>query len=463
MFSMYSGMLDSCALAAEQQWGSKGIWIPETVFFNGLEKLPDDIAAELQDLMLVRKPFSERSTKFQWFAETKNRHHARWNFQADGRWEHGHYVVPTKGGSRSSGDGGTRNEIFGHCTHILGVASRVGNLAWQRYQYTMDETWLRDRAYPFIKGAAEFYRNFPNFRKLDDGKYHILHVNSGESAWNSMDTPYEVGCLHMIFPLAIRASEVLGVDADLRPVWQGIKDNLVELPARRYPGGGEWSPAGTNAPAQASAETNRAPRPAGVGRDGAYGSFVYAGPGAVEPIGTEPELKRRFLGFNRLGSFIDTTGIGGAQIFRNRLRLREGPGAIDAEHLGGLSFGIHSTMLSSAPETVEGEPLLQLFDRWPKDWDGAFHLLSRGAFAVSSAIHNGVVQFVEIESLAGSTCRIRTPWNTKEATLFRDGRNAGRIEADNDGVLSFETRKGERIILLRDGASPEQFKRKIPL
>ncbi len=45
LFSMYSGMMDSCALAARQQWGSQGIWIPEITFFDGMEKLPDDIAA----------------------------------------------------------------------------------------------------------------------------------------------------------------------------------------------------------------------------------------------------------------------------------------------------------------------------------------------------------------------------------------------------------------------------------
>ena len=31
----------------------------------------------LQDLMLVRKPYAERSAKFQWWIETKNRHNAR--------------------------------------------------------------------------------------------------------------------------------------------------------------------------------------------------------------------------------------------------------------------------------------------------------------------------------------------------------------------------------------------------
>jgi hypothetical protein len=144
VFSMYFGMLEACELAAKQQWGSAGVWIPEITSFNGPEKLPDDIAAELQDLMLARKPWDQHSAKFQWWAETKNRHNARWNFLADGHWEHGHYVVPTKS-----------NSIFGHCTHILSDAARIGNLFYQKYLFTKDESWLRDRAYPIVRGAAE--------------------------------------------------------------------------------------------------------------------------------------------------------------------------------------------------------------------------------------------------------------------------------------------------------------------
>ena len=36
VFSMYSGMFDAAATAARQQWGSEGIFIPETVWFDGL-------------------------------------------------------------------------------------------------------------------------------------------------------------------------------------------------------------------------------------------------------------------------------------------------------------------------------------------------------------------------------------------------------------------------------------------
>lgn len=409
MFTMYFNMRDSCALAARQQWGSEGSWIPEITFFDGLEQLPDDIAAELQDLMLCRKPYEQRSAKFQAFAEVRNRHHARWNFQADGAWVDGHYVVPTKGGG-----------IFGHCTHILGAGARIADLFWQRYQYTMDETWLRDRAYPMIKGMAEFYRHFPNLQKGPDGIYHILHVNNGESheEWGSSDTAYEVGAMHLIFPLVLRASEILGVDADQRAAWREINDHLPPPPARPYVAGA-------------------------TGPRGIFGAFVYGGPGDIEPLGAEPELKKKFLSFNRLGSFIDDPGIGGAQIFRNRLRLREGPGAIDAEHIAGLSNGVNSSLLDSTPPDGEqGEPVMRVFPAWPKDWDADFTLLARGAFTVSAVQAGGKIGPVAIESHTGQPCRLQNPWGAAAVRLTRDSRPA---EILSGALLAFPTRAGEKL------------------
>ena len=307
LFSMYTGMADACALAARQQWGSQGLWIPETTFFNGPEKLPEDIAAELQNLMLVRKPFSERTSKFLWYAEVKNRHNSRWNFLADGHWEHGHFVVPTKGGSRSSNDGGEKSEIFGHTTHMLGPGARIAYLYWQRYEHAMDQNWLRDRAYPMIKGSAEFYRNFPNFQKGADGQYHLHHVNNSESQWNSSDTAYEVASLRTIFPLAIRASEILNVDSELRTIWREINDHLPLPPTRRYSSesiGGSTGAgariAETNNIAVTEPENSTPAMPSRTNtssannsrrsrRDSAFGAFVYGGPGGIEPIGPEPE------------------------------------------------------------------------------------------------------------------------------------------------------------------------------
>jgi hypothetical protein len=417
MFTMYRGMYGAAATAAKQQWGSEGIWIPETTFFNGPETLPDDVAADLREMMLARKPFSERSAAFDEFAANKNRHNSRWNYRADGTWDKGTYVFESKG-----------TGIFGHTSHILGVAARIGAMGWQRYQFTGDTAWLREQAYPFIRGAAEFYRTFPNLQKDDAGVYHINHTNSGESSWNSRDAAYEVSCMHMIFPLVVRASEVLGVDEELRPKWREVKEHLVAAPARARCGTGSEIADG---------------RP--------YGAFVYDGPGAIEPDGSQRDLKQRFLGFTRLGSFIDATGGGGARILRNRLRLREGPGAIDAEHIAGLSTGLHASLLNSHPESLTNEDPIAIFNDWPKDWDVAFTLLARGGFMVSAAQQEGTVSLVEVVSQNGGELRLANPWGSGAVTVYREGRKAEDLAG---AVVIAKTTTGEHVVLVPRGSTP---------
>ena len=91
MCDMYSGMFESVATAAEQIWGSKGIWIPETLGFDGLERLPEDIAAEMRDLYMLRKPWQLRSRRFQEFADRKHPHNSPWNWKGRGRWVNGEF------------------------------------------------------------------------------------------------------------------------------------------------------------------------------------------------------------------------------------------------------------------------------------------------------------------------------------------------------------------------------------
>jgi hypothetical protein len=288
--------------------------------------------------------------------------------------------------------------------------------------------------------------------------------------------------MRMVFPLAVHVSEVLGVDAEIRPVWKEIAENLAgpgpgsgrrgNVDAGRTAPRGEGilpllppSPdaarkGGTPSPrgGQDARDTRPAaqptPRPRGGG-DRPYGSFVYGGPGAIEPLGPEPELKSRFLGFNALGSFIDAPGIGGAQIFRNRLRLREGPGAIDAEHIGGLCMGIHQTMLESSPASVTNDEPIRIFNDWPKDWDAAFSLRARGAFVVSSAFQGGKIPLVEIQSQVGGPCRLANPWGEGDATLYRNGKKAENLSG---AILAFPTGKGETIVLVPKGSEPSRVR-----
>jgi hypothetical protein len=403
VFSMYGGMYDSCARAARQEWGSQGIYIPETVWFDGLDNLPDDIAAEMRDLYLVRKPWAQRSQRFMDYAATAQPDSSRWNWIDKGRWVNGQWVFTDKGGGP-----------FGHTTHILGVAARIACLFWDRYQCTLDENWLRERAYPMLKGAVEFYRNFPNFGKDADGLYHIHHINNGERSWDVSDTVYELTAMHMVFPAAIEASEILGVDADLRSKWQEINDHLAPMPTQRRP------PSIFGPFAFVSSSTSGA-----FGGDAAttrpIGAIRRYRVSDTEPFETRTvSVKDALLRFDNVGGFVDNAGVGGPRIFANRMRLREGPGAIDCEHLGGLANGLHTTLLKSQIDS-QGRAEIEVFPLWPRDWDAQFKLLAKGAVVVSASLTNGKVESVELTPRVDGVCVLKNPWGQAKATIFRDG------------------------------------------
>jgi hypothetical protein len=455
-FSLYFGMRDACAVAARQQWASEGIYIPEVTFFSGPEPIPESLVAEFQDLFLARRPYAQASREFLDYVQTKNCLTSRYNFLTFGSYVNGVYVAPDKGAG-----------IFGHCTHFLSGAADVAALFWQRYEFTGNRVFLRDRAYPMIKGVAEFYAHFPNLKKESDGKYHIYHVNRIESDWDSQDTPSELGAMRTIFPMVVRASKVLGVDESLRLHWQEIADNL----AAPAPGSGNRGnfdqtkgPYSQRIAAEASAASglpipdvnearpqSRPPAPtlaptSGASRPrvpGVFGNFVARGDGAIEPLGAEAELKRRFLGFNMAGGFIDPAGDGGAKIFRNRLRLREGPGAIDAEHLGGLAFGIHQSLLMSTTNETLTESTIEVFPAWPKDWSVNFKLLARGGTTVTAAQQDGKVVSVKLEPTRAATIAFKNPWTPVRVKVLR-GTSSETLSGE---TLNLAAKPGETIQL----------------
>lgn len=149
----------------------------------------------------------------------------------------------------------------------------------------------------------------------------------------------------------------------------------------------------------------------------------------------------------------------GGGVLPNRLTLREGHQALDAQRLGRAAEALHLALVQSNPSRPAGDPVLRVFAAWPKQWDAAFRLLARGAFLVASSMKRGRVEFVEIESVAGEECRLRNPWPPATITLFRDGRKSEELKG---GLLRFATRRGERITAVPEGVDPADLGRSIP-
>jgi hypothetical protein len=468
VFDMYSGAQANCEVAAQQEWGSRGAYIPETMYFDGLERMPDDIAAEMRELYLLRKPWDQRSAKFIEYSQHRHPHSSRWNWIQKADWVDGRLVDTERG----SGP-------YGPVSHILGTSAKVPYLYWRRYEYTLDVEWLRNRAYPMLKGAAEFYRNFPGLTKEADGKYHIHNVNSNEGIWGARDTDEDLCAMRGLLPAAIRASEILQVDDGLRASWRELLTNLTPLAtsddadaikSAGYSGPRVWTrgrkPVVGGTGQGMLADGNSLPAwlfdlcsPDNEIANNTLTAMLRGEPGPTTSVGLLSKVPMaaatqgrseavRFLIPNQLRALPGRrdTPDRPNRVLANRMSLREGIQATDAEAPGRAAEALHLALLQSAPAIPASESTIRLFPAWPKDWDAEFQLLARGNFVVRGSMRGGRVDSVEIESRSGAECRLQNPWGDGAVTL----RRGANTEVLQGATLRFATSKGERIRVTKD-------------
>jgi len=484
-FKMYSRMIPSLERAAEQQWGSKGIYIPETVAFNGMSELPDDIAAEMRDLYLARKPWSEVSPKFMEYAATKLPFNSRWNWKKDDGWENGVWRFSDKGG------GG-----FAQVSHIFSRGAKIAYQYWMQYEYTQDKEWLASRAYPMVKGVAEFYRNFPNLKKEQDGKYHINYVNDNESVWGGRDTVEEISSIMGLFPVAIKAAEILNVDEDLRAAWAEVLANLAPLPlSSEYPqfDGRPVTfvrghpPSRNDGPVTGLPDSNTMPvwffdlvtlestdkammtianntYDAYFRRGGGRNASRQANPQATSQQANGITADRQIGILSKLpvtGALmgrVDATRYlipsqiryagapAGRSVMRNRLDLSEGPQTTNVQRLGRMTDALHNALCQSVPAKPGEDTVIRVFPAWPDEWSAQFTLLCRGNFLVTSSFRNGTTEFVEIKSQAGKDCKMRNPWGNEEVTIYRNGE---RLQQTKDNLIAFPTKTNDVFVIVK--------------
>jgi hypothetical protein len=458
MFRMYTGMYGVLETAAGQQWGSKGIYIPETVAYDGLPELPDSIAAEMQDLYLVRKQWDDKSKTFDEYASTKSPFLSRWNWKQDIGWKEGKWYFTDKGAG-----------TFGHVSHIFSRGAKIAYQYWQRYEFTRDIEWLRSTGYPIIKGLTEFYRNFPNIRKEKDGKYHIYNVNDNESVRGGHNTVEEISAMMGIFPAAIRASEILNIDSDMRILWREFLRNLSSLPLNSdyrdtYKPGSEITfvrslPPFVQGPGSGRPDGNTMPvwffdlcNPiAGKTEmvkiaNATFDDYFPEGIDNKTPVYVLSKLAvtGTMMGRIEATKYLIPNQIRTAEIetMANGMTLREGYQTTGIQNLGRVVDALHYALVQSVPPGPGKDPVINLFPAWPDDWDADFKLLCRGNLLVESSVRNGKILSLEIFSGKGSPVDLVNPWPDLKVTLYRNGKKAEVLSGNR---LTFNTNPDERI------------------
>jgi hypothetical protein len=364
--------------------------------------------------------------------------------------------------------------------------------------------WLRDRAYPMLKGAAELYRTYPGTKLEADGKYHINNTSWAETYRDNVrDGINDLASVRGIFPVTIKAAKLLKVDADLVPLWHDMLGILAPYPTNATPkamgvlqaagepvfaiGVGDGTSAGSDHDPRMMMVSvfdlvnteSKLSRPdewqiamntlaslkqakwivmnktEGAGGGGASPLARFCG--EVARIGSAEWVRKNFV---YQQSYWKTCQDAPTQ-WINRIREYnpEGGFALDWQQEATFSEGLSAALLQSGAASPGGTPVLRVFPAWPKDMDASFTLRAKGDFLVTSMMKSGNVEFIEVTSQRGGSCTLRNYWGKQSVDLYR---NLAKRETLAAELLTFATKAGENIVVVKSGAKPADFRVTLP-
>jgi alpha-L-fucosidase 2 len=335
---------------------------------------------------------------------------------------------------------GTINSTF--TDHIWSTGTEAAMNMYLQYEYTGDETYLQDTAYPFMREAAKFYLGKLS-KDADTGEYFMADGNAHETYWDVKNAITDLASVRRMFPVVIALSEKLGVDATLRPQLQDVLDNLHEYqldgdvylphdPPAVAQSNGEnvsceliWPYDLTGLGAadydQAVATWNARPNPYGNvwANDAIQAARLGLGDEAFEGMKLMLDKYQTYP-----NSFTDNTN----GVF---------------EYHGAHLLAVNESLLHSYGDALRILPAL------PEDSEfiARFSLAARGGFIVSAERDAGDLKYVGIKSELGNPVKLVNPWS--EEVQVRRTSNETVLLTSSDALLEFETTAGELYVVER--------------
>ncbi|MEI6143255.1 MAG: DUF5703 domain-containing protein, partial [Mariniphaga sp.] len=375
-------------------------------------------------------------------------------------------------------------------------ASQIAGYFWEYYQFTGDTAFLRQKAYPFMKKAAEFYVQKLQWDSLKN-EYSIFPSQPYENPRsNNLRNPItDRNIIISNFANCINSARLLHTDKAKIKQWQEIVDHLWPIPYQIVPDVGEviahaWNPDGSIFPkleergpwlSHMSASTSSVFPSNLLGIDqtnnrefNAMATMIRHHSPQVNAISPEPIVAAR-LGMGNEALKMMENGIRRLQHFPQGLFY-------NIDHWYNLSLYMDSVKKpdittqrdyiyderSHYPNKLPAKPFIQcgleplsiygaavnemllqsnegkirIFPAIPDNWATSFRLLARGAFMVSSERQkDGSIPAIYIESQKGNDCLIVNPWPDSEVVvLVKDGKkNQVRHQIQNKHVIVFKT------------------------
>ncbi len=371
-------------------------------------------------------------------------------------------------------------------------AAQVALRFFEYWEYTGDKGFLAEKAYPFMKKAANFYLDklaWNSDKRCFEFRGSVFEDGGGRGP--ALNPLSDRNCIEALFTSCIRAATILDRDRKLILKWRNVLDHLwerrlieerdVEGPviaacdeAGKY-SARDWSVGGSIAFPEGIIGIDDAGTPFGKAAMNLIRSLkgsMYSHhpvPIIAARMGDGDEaLKLLKDGISEMqyfpqGLFFNCRGYP-SDLYNVKLQvnLLGGSGHPQLKWRDFFQCGMETISICG---TAMQEMLLQsnegkirVFPAIPSEWRDAplaFKLLARGGFLVASERRNGSVGQVGIQSRLGGKCRLQNPWpgHAAAAATLPAGEVLETTIEPGD-VVAFETRPGTEYVVRRQDSPP---------
>jgi len=338
----------------------------------------------------------------------------------------------------------------------------VGLLPWAchnyylQYRYSMDRALLRDRLFPLMRRAFNYYLHF--LERGEDGKLHLPPTYCPEFGV-APDNNFDLGLMRWGYATLLATCEDLRIDDPLIPRWKEVLRDLtpfaVDKNGLMVGAGVPWDKSHRHYSHLLAFYPLRVldPRQADhrelivrtlehwltIGGSSHHRGYSFTG--AASMFATLGDGDRA-LGF--LNQLLDSESrsFGGKWVRPNTMYLESGP-VIETPLSAAQS--LHDMLLQSWGGT------LRVFPALPTAWKDVVirDLRAEGAFEVTAVRRNGRTHFVRIRSLAGEPCRVVPGIEGVVRVL-----GGGRVLRSDDGAIELKLERGAEVILVGADFAP---------